>query len=335
MKYLTFANPDDLRNPCLGVLMGEKVVDLAELRTWAQGVRAIPTEHLPESLMALIYAGPSTWDYVRKLVSALEDEDPVHLIGSKRKPVGYQINQVVLYPPLPNPESLRDFSAFETHAKNVFANRGKEVPPEWYQFPVFYFSNPHSIFGTGSVIPYPRESEALDYELEVACVIGKTGMDIRSDEANEHIFGFTIFTDWSARDIQAKEMRVGLGPAKGKDFASSLGPWIVTPDELLDKTTDRPGVYDLTMIARINGEERTRGNWKDIYYSFGEMIARASQGVYLVPGEVLGSGTVGNGSLLEITHGEGPWLNSGDIVELEIDRLGVLSNQIGTLPTKT
>lgn len=328
MKYLTFANPDDIRNPCLGVLIDETVVDLTELRTWAQGARAIPTENLPESLIALIFAGPSTWNYVHKLVSTLKDEDPLRLKGAQRKPVGHALNQVVLYPPLPNPESLRDFFAFETHAKNVYAIRGKEVPQEWYQFPVFYFSNPHAIFGPGSAIPYPPQSQALDYELEVACVIGKTGIDIPIEEAVDHIFGFTIFNDWSARDIQRKEMRVGLGPAKSKDFASSLGPWIITPDELQDHATDRPGVYDLAMIARINGEERTHGNWKDIHYSFAEMIARASQGVYLLPGEVIGSGTVGYGSLLEITQGEGPWLKPGDIVELEIDKLGVLSNQV-------
>jgi fumarylacetoacetate (FAA) hydrolase len=124
-------------------------------------------------------------------------------------------------------------------------------------------------------------------------------------------------------------MRVGLGPAKGKDFASSLGPWIVTPDELASRATDRPGVFDLAMVARVNGQERSRGNWKDIHYSFGQMIERASQDTYLLPGDVIGSGTVGTGCLLELTRGEGPWLQTGDVVELEVERIGILRNRVG------
>lgn len=329
MKYLTFASQEDIHNPCLGVLIEDTVVDLAELRTWAQGARFIPSETLPESLIGMIFAGPATWAYAGKLVAALHGEDPLQHKGARRKPVGYPINEVLLYPPLPNPQSLRDFYAFEQHAKNVYANRGKEVPVEWYQGPVFYFSNPHSMYGPGSVISYPPNSQALDFELEVACVIGKSGRNIPVEEAGDYIFGFTIFNDWSARDIQLQEMRVGLGPAKSKDFASSIGPWIVTPDELDDQATDRPGVYELAMTARLNREEKSRGSWSDIYYSFGEMIAHASRGVYLLPGDMLGSGTVGGGSLLEITNGDGPWLKPGDIVELEVEGLGVLTNQIG------
>jgi fumarylacetoacetate (FAA) hydrolase len=329
MRFLTFASPEDIRNPCLGEIIDDIVVDLAELRTWAQGARFIPSENLPESLIGLIFAGPETWIYAEKLVTALQDEDPLQLKGAQRKPVGHPVHEVILYPPLPNPESLRDFYAFETHVKNVYANYDKEVPPEWYEFPAFYYSNPHAMFGPGSVIPYPPNSQALDFELEVACIIGKAGRNIPADKALDYIFGFTILNDWSARDIQRKEMRVGLGPAKSKDFASSIGPWIVTPDELQDHTTDRPGVYDLAMIARLNGEEITRGNWSDIYFSFGEMIAHASRGVYLLPGDLLGSGTVGNGCLLELTNGDGPWLKPRDVVELEIEGLGVLLNQIG------
>jgi fumarylacetoacetate (FAA) hydrolase len=224
---------------------------------------------------------------------------------------------------------MRDFYAFEKHVKTAHENRGKEVPKEWYQFPTFYFTNPNAIFGPDQAVPIPRTSDALDFELEVACVIGAPGRDISPEQAIEHIFGYTIFNDWSARDVQRKEMKIGLGPAKGKDFASSIGPWIVTPDELADRKTERPGVFDLQMVARINNEERSRGNWKDIHYSFGEMIARASEDVLLLPGEIIGSGTVGSGSLLELTFGEGPWLKPGDIVELEIERLGVLRNVVG------
>ncbi len=329
MKISTFATRTDPRSPRLGVFLDGEVIDLETSRTWAQGARGLPPEELPNSLFELIHAGPQAWQYARNLVNVLEGEDPLRLRGANRTQVGYPLSQVLLYPPLPRPMSLRDFYAFETHVKAAFANRGKEVPEEWYEFPAFYFSNPNSIYGPNEMIPYPSYSQALDYELEVACVIAKPGINIPADQAEEYIFGYTIFNDWSARDIQKLEMRVGLGPAKGKDFASSLGPWIVTPDELADKKTGRPGVYDLEMRARVNGEERSHGNWKDLYYSFGDMIARASQDALLLPGDVIGSGTVGTGCLLELTKGQGPWLQANDMVELEIDRLGILTNRIG------
>jgi fumarylacetoacetate (FAA) hydrolase len=144
------------------------------------------------------------------------------------------------------------------------------------------------------------------------------------------VFGYSILNDWSARDLQRQEMAAGLGPAKGKDFATSLGPWIVTPEELAPHATGRPGVYDLAMIARVNGQERSRGRWQDMHYSFGDLIARASADVWLLPGDVIGSGTVGTGCLLELTAGEGPWLQEGDMVELEVEGLGVLRNRVGT-----
>jgi fumarylacetoacetate (FAA) hydrolase len=169
----------------------------------------------------------------------------------------------------------------------------------------------------------------MDYELEIAAVIGKGGMNIKPEDAPAHIFGYTIFNDWSARDVQRKEMIVGLGPAKGKDFASSFGPVIVTHEAIVDKAMDRPGVYDLAMTARINGVEFSRGNFKDIHWSFGEIIARASESVMLYPGDVIGSGTVGTGCLLELTKFQGPWLKHGDIIELEIECIGVLRNTIG------
>jgi fumarylacetoacetate (FAA) hydrolase len=330
MKYLTFATPDDPQNPRLGALHENIVVELASARSWAARKRGFPQEPLPDSLFELIDAGASAWAYARNLINILEGEDPLDLMTGEQKPVGFRLNQVVLYPPLPRPTGLRDFYAFEAHVAHAHAARGKEVPAEWYQFPVFYFSNSNAIFGPEEVVPYPSYSQALDYELEVACVIGRAGRDIRVEKTEEFIFGYTIFNDWSARDVQRLEMRVGLGPGKGKDFASSLGPWIVTPDELKDREAGRPGVYDLEMIARVNGTERSRGNWKEIHYSFGEMIARASASTFLLPGEVLGSGTVGSGCLLELTRGDGPWLQPGDLVELQIERLGTLANRVGS-----
>jgi len=238
------------------------------------------------------------------------------------------IEEVKFLSPL-RPKMLRDAYAFETHVKTANRNRGQDVPENWYKFPVFYFSNPNNDFGHDDEIPYPVYSDALDFELEIAAIIGKPGIDLTPEDAPNHIFGFTIFNDWSARDLQVQEMRVNFGPVKSKDFASSFGPVIVTPDSFSDKATGRPGVYDLLMTAKINGKEVSRGNFNDIYWSFGDILARASQSVMLNPGDVIGSGTVGTGCLYELTKNQGPWLNEGDIVELEIERIGVLRNKVG------
>jgi fumarylacetoacetate (FAA) hydrolase len=240
-----------------------------------------------------------------------------------------ELADATLHSPILRPTTLRDAYAFETHVKTANANRGREVPEEWYKFPVFYFTNPGNIFGPDDEIPYPAYTQELDYELEIAAVIGKPGRDIRAVDAPKHILGFTIFNDWSARDAQRDEMKVGLGPGKGKDFASALGPCIVTMDELKGRATERPGVFDMDMRARVNGKERSRGNFKDIYWSFGDILERVSQSATLMPGDVIGSGTVGTGCLLELTKAKGPWLQPGDIVELEIDGIGILKNTIG------
>jgi len=248
--------------------------------------------------------------------------------ASRASKESLSLDEVTFHSPI-HPTTLRDAYAFEQHVVTANRNRGRDVPEEWYQFPVFYFTNPNAVFGPEDVIPYPPYTQALDYELEISAVIGKGGMNIKPEDAPAHIFGYTIFNDWSARDVQRKEMIVGLGPAKGKDFASSFGPVIVTHEAIADKATDRPGVYDLSMMARINGVEFSRGNFKDIHWSFGEIIARASDSVMLFPGDVIGSGTVGTGCLLELTKFQGPWLKHGDIIELEIESIGVLRNTIG------
>jgi fumarylacetoacetate (FAA) hydrolase len=272
---------------------------------------------LPTTMLELLEAGPAAWARAAEIVGGRD--------GRR-----WQTDEVRLLAPLPRPPSLRDFYAFEQHVAKAFAIRGRPMPPEWYAFPAFYFGNPASVGGPEESIGAPPGSSELDYELEVACVIGRGGRDIPASRAADHIFGYTILNDWSARDLQRAEMRVGLGPAKGKDFATSLGPWLVTPDELEDRAEGRPGVYRLTMTARINGEERSRGNLADLRFSFGEMIARASSGADLFPGDVLGSGTVGTGCLLELTGGQGPWLQPGDVVELEVERLGILRNTVAS-----
>lgn len=214
------------------------------------------------------------------------------------------------YPDI-RPPSVRDFMAYEEHVRNARANRGLEVPAEWYEQPVFYFSNPASIYRDGDEVPRPAGSVALDYELELACVIGAGG---RPE-------GFTIMNDWSARDLQMKEMAVGLGPAKGKDFATTLGPVLVSPDEL-------PGDLDMRAVARVNGELRTDSRTGGMNWSWDELIEQAARNTRgLQPGDVLGSGTVGGGCILE--HGDNRWLEPGDVVELEIEGIGTLTNRVG------
>jgi len=329
MRLVSFVTSNEPRRLRLGTEIQGCIVDLACARSWAQGARNISSEDIPSTLPDLIHADAAVMDYLHRLVEALNGEDPTHLKGARRETVGYSLKDAILYPPLLHPLSMRDFYAFEQHVKKAAAIRGRDIPETWYQMPVFYYGNPNNILGPDMIVPYPSTTQELDYELEVACVVGKMGRDIPADQAESFIFGFTIMNDWSARDIQREEMKVGLGPAKGKDFATSLGPWIVTPDELTDRKTDRPGVFDLAMTARVNGEIRSTGNLKDIHYSFGEMIARASADCFLMPGDVIGSGTVGSGCLLELTDGKGPWLKPGDQVELEVDRLGILRNAIG------
>ena len=220
----------------------------------------------------------------------------------------HRLDAVRLRAPIPQPPSVRDFYAFEQHVRTARASRGLEVPPEWYGRPVFYFSNPAAIHGPEDEISFPAESSEWDYELEVAAVIGAEG----------RIAGFTVLNDWSARDLQRAEMTVGLGPAKGKDFATSIGPVLVTADEL--------GDLRLEMTARVNGEERSRGNLGDMHWSWDDLVAQAGRNTRLMSGDVLGSGTVGTGCILE--HGDGRWLQSGDVVELEIERIGVLTNRV-------
>jgi fumarylacetoacetate (FAA) hydrolase len=327
MKLVTFITPAAPREPKLGAVVDDIVIDLHAAQSWAQGARGLPPEPLPGSVFELIHAGQPAWLYARNLINALDGADPTAAKGARHVRVGWRRDEVQLFPPLPRPMSLRDFYAFEAHVKAAYGNRGREVPPEWYEAPAFYFTSPNSIFGPDEVVPHPKYTQALDFELEIACVIGKTGRDIPADKAEDYIFGYMIMNDWSARDVQRTEMKM-LGPAKSKDFATSLGPWLVTLDELRDRAVGRPGVFDLEMAARVNGVEKSRGNFKDIHYSFGQIIEHASADAFLLPGDVLGSGTVGTGCLLELTKGEGPWLRPGDVVELEIERLGVLRNRV-------
>lgn len=336
MKLVTFSNePGELHG---GVLLPGLVIDLAAAAPLAFEEDAERRWDLlsllqdeQEGLSAAEEVVDAVLNQIGDDLEAADDElpDPDDLAGALS--IGgaemlLPLSRVKLHAPLPRPSSLRDFYAFEAHVASAYRAVGGHVPPEWYDFPVFYFGNHGAIYGPDAEIPLPSTAE-LDYELELACVIGRTCRDVVPEDADSVIAGFMIMNDWSARDLQREETRVRLGPAKGKDFATSLGPYLVTLDEL-DELALPDGRHNLTMVARVNGVERSRGNARDSYYTFGEMIARASRDCTLYPGDVIGSGTVGTGCLLELTEGRGPWLQRGDDVELEISGLGCLRNRI-------
>jgi len=236
-------------------------------------------------------------------------------------------------PPILRPPSVRDFYAFEGHVRTMWERRGGEVPETWYRLPVFYFSNVSGIRGPDAPVWCPAASAELDYELEVAALVDTPSGNLSPELAEATIGGYTIFNDWSARDLQREETVVRLGPAKGKDFASSFGPCLVTPDELGD--VRRATGYELGMTATVNGLETSRGRWSDAQFSFGEMLARASADARLQPGDLIGSGTVGTGCLLEVRDATlGRYLEPGDTVSLRIERLGTLVTPIVERPTR-
>jgi 2-keto-4-pentenoate hydratase/2-oxohepta-3-ene-1,7-dioic acid hydratase in catechol pathway len=242
----------------------------------------------------------------------------------------FDLDAVHLRAPIPHPPTVRDFYAFEQHVRTARQRRGLEMDPDWYELPVFYFSNPYAICGPDDDVPIPPGSAELDYELEVAAVIGRGGADLDPEQAQRSIAGYCVMNDWSARDLQRREMKLSMGPVKGKDFATSMGPALVTPDELEDTKRDR--AYDLAMTATVNGVEYSRASLADIFWSFGEMIAYASRGTRVEAGDVIGSGTCGTGCILELSmvHGQDryPWLQPGDVVELSVERLGTLRNRV-------
>ena len=235
-----------------------------------------------------------------------------------------------LLPPVEEPPSVRDFYAFEQHVRTARFRRGLEMHPGWYELPVFYFSNPAAINGPGDPVAAPPRSQALDFELEVAVVLGRGGIGVTLDEADELVAGFTIMNDWSARDVQRAEMQLSMGPVKGKDFATTLGPWLVTADEFAPEGVRE--VPSAAMVARVNGVEYSRSDLDTLWWSFAEMITYAGEAAMLLPGDVLGSGTCGTGCILELSmvHGADayPYLRPGDQVELEVDGLGLLANPV-------
>jgi len=248
--------------------------------------------------------------------------------------------------PAPHPTSMRDAYAFRQHVATARRNRGVEMIPEFDQFPIFYFTNHNAVSGPGEIECMPDHFEKLDFELEVAVVIGKKGINIKAADADKYIAGFLIMNDMSARTLQMEEMKLNLGPAKGKDFSTAIGPWLVTPDELEPyKTETKKGHvgnnYNLKMTCKVNDIQLSEGNMADMDWTFAEIIERCSYGTYIYPGDVIGSGTVGTGCLLELNGTkkledpsfEPVWIQDGDKIEMEIDGLGVLTNTIKSVKT--
>ena len=274
---------------------------------------------LPDNMLECLEAGPSAiasaGEALCSLAGRLAKGEPPR--GPNEETLLYRPEEVKLLAPLTNPRSLRDFYAFEDHVKKGFEKRGETMPQEWYEIPVYYKSGHHNIIGSGEDVGWPSFTRKFDYELELAAVIGKKGTNIPAQKAAEHIAGFTVMNDFSARDIQRKEMKVRLGPAKGKDWCTALGPYLVTRDEIGDP-------YNLKMTARINGELWSEGNSGSIHWKFEQMIEFLTKDDTIYPGDVIGSGTVGTGCGLELDR----WVKLGDVMELEIEKIGVLRNRV-------
>jgi 2-keto-4-pentenoate hydratase/2-oxohepta-3-ene-1,7-dioic acid hydratase in catechol pathway len=241
------------------------------------------------------------------------------------------LSAVRLLPPLEAP-SVRDFVAFEEHVEGMAAGGGGTVPAQWYQAPTFYFTHPYALIGAHDDVPVPPGCQLLDYELEVAVVVGRDGASLSPQQAREHIFGYTVLNDWSARDLQRREMSVHLGPAKGKDFATTLGPWLVTADEL-EPYKDAEGFLALDLRASVNGKLTGQDLLSNMGWPFEELIAYASRGAQVRAGDVLGSGTCGNGGCLAELWGrsgktEPPPLRPGDVVELAVEGIGTVRNRV-------
>ncbi|MEM1814180.1 MAG: fumarylacetoacetate hydrolase family protein [Thermoplasmatales archaeon] len=229
--------------------------------------------------------------------------------------------------PVPHIPSIRDFYTFEDHVRKARARRGLDVPKEWYEVPAYYYSGTSMLFTSGQKIKYPSFTSELDYEMEVGAVIGKDGENISKDDAISYIFGFVLANDWSARDIQRKEMNIGLGPSKSKDFATSLGPYVVTRDEFIDRMLP-DGKLDIKIEAYVNGRRYSSGNLREMRWSFQELIEYASNSTILRRGDIILSGTVSTGCILELGPENLGWLKKGDVVSIVSDKLGELVNEV-------
>ncbi|MBI2389711.1 MAG: fumarylacetoacetate hydrolase family protein [Deltaproteobacteria bacterium] len=327
MKLVTFlpAHSEEPARARHGALVGDEIVDLVAAIAHAERASAADVAaRYGADMLGLIERQDVAMPVVRALVE-----------GAARLPAAVKVPlaRATLLAPIPRPPSMRDGYAFRQHVETARRNRGLDMIPEFDEFPVFYFTNHQAVIGPGDFRVMPRHLEKLDFELEAAIVVGRRGRNLSAAVADDHVFGLTIMNDLSARTLQMEEMKLSLGPAKGKDFATAIGPWLVTLDELEDKTRRGPhgNAYDLAMRAYVNGVQVSAGNVAQMNWTFAQILERASYGVDLYPGEVIGSGTVGTGCFLEL-NGSGitknQWLQLGDVVALEIDRLGRLENRV-------
>ncbi len=312
MKLVTYVRDSQVR---LGAIKNDMVFDLSSAASTMARV-------LPSTMQDFLYQGESALDTAREVLAR----------SSQDAPYATKQSAVQLIAPVPRPPSMRDGYAFRQHVETARRNRGLGMIEEFDQFPVFYFTNHNAVFGPGKVPVRSLHLEQLDFELECAIVIGKGGRDIPADRADEHIAGYTIMNDLSARSLQMQEMKMNLGPAKGKDFATVLGPYLVTPDELVDRRVPGPkgDRHDLAMEAWVNGTQVSKDSLRNMNFTFAQIIERASYGVDLYPGDVIGSGTCGTGCFLELNGSKitnNQWLKPGDRVELRIERLGALTTE--------
>ena len=327
MKFATYLqNKND--GPKFGFKKNNHIVDIKRAAILLEKITSDPSFlDIPSSLKDSLKDWDSNFAKIKKLDSKLVEENLIEEFLDN-KPISILESEVELMAPVPNPQSFRDFYAFEQHVRSARKLRGLDMHPDWFKIPIFYFSNPVALFGHRANIQYPAGTKELDFELEFAIVLANGGSNISAKNAKKHIAGYTICNDWSARDLQREEMAMNLGPAKGKDFATSFGPYMVTPDEIQNARDDK-GKLHLRMTCHVNGELISDGNTNDLYHSFEKMIERASLNTNLMPGDYLGSGTVGTGCILELrpenTRG---WIKRGDIVRLEVEQLGVLENKI-------
>lgn len=326
MKLCTFEVTTSLgRHQRFGAVIPQGVVDMNFACAWhlARKGEVRPSTLadvlVPDSMLEFLRGEETSMGFAKASLEALASELAAGRIpaGPNGETLVHDPSAVRLLAPLPHPASVRDFYAFEAHVKKGFEKRGEPMPPEWYEMPVYYTSGAQNMIGTDEDVLWPSFTEKFDFELEIAFVIGRAGRNIKAADARTHIAGFTVMNDFSARDIQRKEMRVRLGPAKGKDWCTGLGPVLVTTDEIGDP-------YNLTMIARVNGEEWSRGSTGSIHWKFEQMIEFLSRDQTLHPGDLLGSGTVGGGCGLELDR----WVKPGDVMELEIDKIGILRNRV-------
>ena len=324
MRLCTFEVRTSLgRHLRLGAAVEGGIVDLNFACAWHLAAKgearpyALADVLVPDTMLEFLQGEETSLGFARATLETLSRQmrpGPPPL-GLNEETLVYPPESVRLKAPLPRPASLRDFYAFEAHVRKGFEKRGEPMPQEWFEIPVYYRGNHQSIIGPEEDVLWPSFTEKFDYELELAAVIGRAGRNIAASDARRFIAGFTVMNDFSARDMQRKEMRVRLGPAKGKDWCTAIGPTMVTPDEIGDP-------YNLRMTARVNGETWSEGNSSCLHWKFEEMIAFVSRDGTIYPGELIGSGIVGSGGELD------RWVQPGDVMELEIEKIGVLRNRV-------